>query len=341
VTICLGIDAGGTSTRAILVAADGTCLGYGRAGGGNPISWGPEAAARSVAEAVGAAVADLRSRHLEHAGRAVELAGPAAMAMAGGSGAASSEIWSAVLADAGVHGGVVAESDLLATFCAGTAELDGYAVVSGTGASAIRVTGGQVDEVVDGLGWLLGDEGSGFWIGQAAVRAALAALDGRGPETTLTAAVLAGLGVSEGVGTVGGRPNVLARAVSALYQLRPVELSGFARSALDGAAAGDHVAEAIVADARDRLLHSLSAAHRSGHHGPVVLGGGIALRLPGLADAVADLVRPWAADPPQVVTVEDGTVGTAMLALRHAGILVDAAVFDRLVGTLAASRARA
>ena len=60
-TLCLAIDAGGTSTRALLIAADGDCVGYGRAGGGNPVSWGPEEAARSVTSAVAAALEHRRS----------------------------------------------------------------------------------------------------------------------------------------------------------------------------------------------------------------------------------------------------------------------------------------
>ncbi len=336
-TVCLGVDAGGTSTRAVLLTPDGTCVGYGRAGGGNPVSWGPEAAARSVAAAVSAAVDDCRDGVSGGGTDPLVLAGPAVLAMAGGSAAAGPETWTAVLAEAGVTGGVIAESDLLATFSSGTPDPDGYAVVAGTGASAIRVAQHQVERVVDGLGWLLGDEGSGFWIGQQAVRAALAALDGRGPATTLSTAVPAALGVPDGddEADARGRPEVLAAAVGALYRMRPVELSRFAAAALAAAEAGDAVATDIVAQAQQRLLHSLATVHRSGHHGPVVLGGGIARRLPTLPAGVAELVRTWADEPPQVVTVEDGTAGTAVLALRRAGFVVDNPVFDRLIASLA------
>ena len=80
------------------------------------------------------------------------------------------------------------ESDLLAMFCAGSSDLDGHALVAGTGSAAIRVRGGEVEGVSDGSGWLLGDEGSGFWIGHHIVRAAVADLDGRGPWTGLAPA---------------------------------------------------------------------------------------------------------------------------------------------------------
>ena len=366
-TVCLAIDAGGTSTRAVLVAPDGTCVGYGRAGGGNPVSWGPEAAARSVAEAVAAAVEGGRSRgYLPPADAgAVRLPGPAVMAMAGSSAAPAADGWTGVLAGAGVAADSVRyESDLLATFCAGTAELHGYAVVAGTGSSAVRVIDGAVDGTTDGLGWLLGDGGSGFWIGHRAVRAALAAMDGRGAVTTLSELVLDALGIPEDVGVApGGRPERLGLAVDALYRMRPVELSRFAVLAMAAAAAGDRVAAGILAEAERRLVDSLSAVHLPGHDGPVVLGGGIARRLPGFDAVVVEVVRSWSGDPlgdvsvpedatsvvgsgapsvvvvgsgaPSVVVVEDGSVGAGVLALRHAGFAVDHAVFGRLSTSVA------
>ena len=47
----LAIDAGGTSTRAVIVDEDGSCLGFGHSGGGNPISAGFEPALASLAAA--------------------------------------------------------------------------------------------------------------------------------------------------------------------------------------------------------------------------------------------------------------------------------------------------
>lgn len=347
--VVLAIDAGGTSTRAVLIAADGSCVGYGRSGGGNPVSWGLDAAVRSVAAAVSEAVRDGRELGALPASEAgpVRPAGPAVLAMAGSGGASTSEPWVAALADVGVHASVVFESDLLATFCAGTPESDGYAVVAGTGASAIRVIGGAVDRTADGLGWLLGDDGSGFWIGRRAVRAAMAELDGRGPATALSASVLDALGIRRDAGGRDGWPESLRLAAGALYRMRPVELARFAAVTLSAAAEGDRVAGGILDEAKDRLLRSLEAVHLPGHPGPVVLGGGIARRLPGFADAVANEVASWGdgrpeglrrSQPAAVVSVEDGSVGAGVLALRRAGMRVDHAVFGRLSRTLAEHR---
>src|SRR5215510_4091986 len=48
----VAVDAGGTSTRAVVVRPPGECLGYAVAGSGNPIAVGPETAAASVAASV-------------------------------------------------------------------------------------------------------------------------------------------------------------------------------------------------------------------------------------------------------------------------------------------------
>jgi N-acetylglucosamine kinase-like BadF-type ATPase len=120
--------------------------------------------------------------------------------------------------------------------------------------------------------------------------------------------------------------------------MRPVELSRFAAAAMSAAEDGDAVATAIVSEAERRLLHSLAAVHRPGHHGPVVLGGGIARRLRSLPGRVAEVAASWGPRPPVVVTVEDGAAGAAVLALRHAGFAVNGPVFDRLIATLATVR---
>jgi len=46
--VFLVIDAGGTSTRAVIVDSSGRCFGYGRAGGGNPTSAGITSAVAAV-----------------------------------------------------------------------------------------------------------------------------------------------------------------------------------------------------------------------------------------------------------------------------------------------------
>lgn len=69
----------------------------------------------------------------------------------------------------------------------------GAVVASGTGAVTLAV-GPTTVQRVDGWGHLLGDVGSGFWIGREALSAVLQAYDGRGRATALTEHALAEFG---------------------------------------------------------------------------------------------------------------------------------------------------
>lgn len=313
----VAVDAGGTSTRAVVVDTAGHCLGYAVAGSGNPIAVGPEAAASSVAASVSQA---LRSAELPVTG-----ARQVMLAMAGaGSEAVSTEVREQ-LAARGLEAPLVFESDLLATFFSGTHQPAGYAVIAGTGAGAIRVEEGRQVAVADGLGWLLGDDGSGFWIGHRVVRAALADLDGRGPATALTPLLLARLGVPAPA-SAGDREPIIA-LVRTLYSAPPVRLADHARLVFE--VQGDEAADRITDDAAAALARTLDAVRSSTVTGPVVLGGGILGRGGRVADRVA---AASAAD--EVHTVADGVLGVCVLALRHAGTDVDRDLFQQLETSL-------
>jgi glucosamine kinase len=316
----LAVDAGGTSTRAVIVAADGTCVGYGASGSGNPISSGSAHVAEQVAAAAAVALADAGHGAVD---------GPVLLAMAGSRADLATDWIAPALGAVGAGGDIVVESDLLATFCAGAWEPDGYAVVAGTGSAAIRVRGGRQERVGDGLGWLLGDAGSGFWIGRRVVRAVAAQLDGRGPATALTALLLGALGITASPEPAGrGRAAALHGLVDEVYALRPIELAGFAP--LVFAAGDDPVAAGICAAARDALRTALEAVQDEAVRGPLVCGGGVL----GALGAPADGLRGVTAVRP----VADGVVGAVVLALRADGIGVDRAVFERIRDSLAALR---
>jgi N-acetylglucosamine kinase-like BadF-type ATPase len=320
-TELIAVDAGGTSTRAVVMQPAGRCLGYAVAGSGNPTAVGPETAAASVAESVVVAL-----RRAEVPAPRIRLV---VLAMAGaGSTSAAAEIRRR-LADLGLDAALAFESDLLATYFSGTRQPDGYAVIAGTGAGAIRVEDGRQVDVADALGWLLGDEGSGFWIGQRVVRAALAELDGRGPATALTPLMLGRLGVTAG-SDADNREAVLA-VVRALYGGPPVRLADYAGLVFE--VERDETADRILDDAAAALARTLNAVRSPTVSGPVVLGGGILSRGRQLADRLA---AACGAEEVQVVT--DGALGACVLTLRHSGTYVDAATFQQVTTSLAAVR---
>ncbi|MHA7653651.1 BadF/BadG/BcrA/BcrD ATPase family protein [Mycobacterium sp. ML4] len=61
----------------------------------------------------------------------------------------------------------------------------GIVLIAGTGVVALTIEADGSLRTADGWGPWLGDEGGGAWIGAAGLRAAVRAVDGRGPATTL------------------------------------------------------------------------------------------------------------------------------------------------------------
>lgn len=86
--------------------------------------------------------------------------------------------------------------DSITSFLGALGDGRGAVIASGTGVVTLAV--GRTDVArVDGWGYLLGDAGSGYWIGRAALDAVLRANDGRGPATALTEVVRARFPVLE------------------------------------------------------------------------------------------------------------------------------------------------
>ncbi|WP_158607654.1 N-acetylglucosamine kinase [Flexivirga caeni] len=321
----LTLDAGGTSTRAIVHTADGVALGYGVAGGGNPTASGAEAVARELRTATASAL-----------GMAHVSPGQVTQALAAMAGSAVSIAGvEEGLETLGVRAPLQLGSDLEAIFASGTASLDGVALVSGTGAAAVVVQGGTTTARSDGRGWLLGDAGSGYWIARRVIRAVTADLDRRGPRTALTDALLPAAGV------VGDRNTdkdvLLDQLVALLYAIPAPGTARFAPLAFD-LAGTDHVAARIVDDAGDKLATTVLALHSADRSVPLVAGGSVLFRQEALRTRVAGLLRGsgWSGS---MHPVSDGTVGAICMNLRSSGVIVDAAMHPRIVQSLHEIRA--
>ena len=314
----MGVDAGATSTRCVVATPEGVIVGRGTAGGANPHSSGGDTA-EALAAALRAALstADAEAVRLGVIGGAGS-AGPAGEAFR----AAAARAW----AEAGISGEVVTVTDMEVAFVAGTPDPDGVLLLSGTGALAARFAGGALDRRCDGYGWLFGDEGSAVWIGVRAMRAVLAALDGRGEPTTLLDAVCRDLGVREPGKSAEGR-DLAQRLVAAGFARPPAALGGLAPAVGDVAAAGDRVAQRICAAAAGKLLHAFDTVGPP--DGTVVLAGSVLLSPGPVARAVrAGIATRTGAPPGEAV---DGAGGAAAMAVaRLTGHRVPATVHARL-----------
>ena len=321
--LVLGVDAGGTSTRAVLATMAGDCVGLGRGGSGNPTASSVPAALAEVRRALADALIPAGAMWDEVAGIVIAMAGHDA------GGGASDWILDPLKED-GFAGTLTFESDLLALYASGTVSPVGYGIVCGTGASAVRVEDGRIVATADGLGWLLGDRGSGFWIGRAGVNAAVDELDGIGAATALTPAVLRAAGVAAADGRPpgsAGRSTVLEQLIRALYARRPVQLAEFAPLVFDAADGGDPVASRILDRAGELLVETFRVVRAQ--PAPVVIGGGVASRPGPLQQALRAELGALGEGFPLAV-VDSGAVGATVLALRRAGVAVDASMLARL-----------
>lgn len=313
--VFLAIDAGGTSTRGVVVTVDGSCIGYARSGPGNPTSSGPTAAAASLADVARKAV--MASGINPGAVESLTIA----MAGIDSNGTLRASLEQLLLAS-GIMASINTEADALAAYFSATTSPTGSVVISGTGAAALRIFDGQITATADGLGWLLGDAGSGFWIGRRVVRAALAALDGRGPDTLLRPALLGAYGLpASGLPSTDGRDGALTVILEGIYADLPVRIARFAPLAFIAADQGDDIAQRIIADAASGLYDTLRAVLPDSP-APIVIAGGAVTSQPRLIGTLTDLLRAHGCTS-SVLPVTDGITGAAVLALRRAGVTVD------------------
>lgn len=292
-SIVVGVDVGGTNTRALVVDASGRTLGTARGSAGNPTGQGIETAARVIATVVADALTSVV---------------PSRVDVVAVCGAGSDEKISpgfhdllvARLAERGVSAPLRVRSDLEASFAAGTAATDGYVLIAGTGAVAGRITDNRLAAPTGGEGWLLGDEGGGFWLGREAIRAALSDVDGRGAATVLTARVARQLDVPV------DRDAFLRWA----YAGAPTRLGALAPLVTQACRDGDAVAISIADTAAAALVHLVRSLAPPADS-PLVLAGGVLAPdspvHPVVTAALSDLDLRW---------VDSGSPGAAWLAIR-------------------------
>ena len=299
--LVIGVDAGGTTTRAVLADTAGRVLGTGVAAGLNQRSSGG-AGSQRLAAAVGAALAGRSPSEVTTAVLGVAGAGAAGHARTTADAVAAWE-------QLGIRTPPTVVPDLLSAYAAGEPGPTGSVLVCGTGAGAAAVVDRAVVRQADGAGWLLGDVGSAVWLAREALAAAVAHLDGRGPATGLTEPLLerlldrpaAGAGVQDVIAAAYGRP------VAELGALAPVVTTQ--------AEHGDEVAVGIVGRGVAGLLASLDAVRSDG---PVVLAGAL-LTSPGpvATEVTAGLRERGLPEPGRALRP---AAGAAWLALVELGV---------------------
>ncbi|MFC0675561.1 BadF/BadG/BcrA/BcrD ATPase family protein [Brachybacterium hainanense] len=249
--LLLGADVGATRARVRVRDRDGRLLAAAEGAGFNVNSTGDGALAglrTTVQEVLVAAGIDPR-RVPVRAALGIAGAGPAHHAQV-------EQLVRSALAGIGLlpqH--VTVTDDQITAFAAGSAGGSGLLLLGGTGSAAVRYRDFVPCRRVDGMGWLLGDTGSGVWIGRRVLQAAAADLDARGPASALTAAVLSRLGIAP-----DGAEDPRQALIAAIHPLAPAAWGAFAP--LTEGCATDPVAQEILAEASRELIAKVDAVRR-------------------------------------------------------------------------------
>jgi N-acetylglucosamine kinase-like BadF-type ATPase len=348
--IVLAIDGGNIKTDVALVADDGRLLSLIRGGTSSPHLLGFDPSVELLSSLVARA----------HAAAMAGRDGPEAADLVTGSSPAQSDTGAALvpladiarvlLAGADLPEEVVelqtalgalcwapqlvVENDTLALLRTGTDRGWGVAVVCGGGINAVGIAPDGLAVRFPALGPITGDWGGGHDVGVAGLGAAARSADGRGPRSTLEAAVPEHFGLRT--------PYEVARAfhfkeisLEALAQLTPVV---YEQAEVDAAARAilDRVADEVVALARAALtrLRLCDAG------ADVVVGGGLMRAAPPwMIERISEGVYATSASATLVIAQEGPIVGAAILGLDTMGAGPDAisrarAELQRAIGEL-------
>jgi glucosamine kinase len=227
----LGIDGGGSKTAFLLVDEYYNEVCHVQTGPSNYLSVGPEAAREAIAEGIS------------------QLTEQPTIVCAGFAGAGRPDgvaFYKEVLNTLLPGAQVIIESDAFIASIGAIGIDPGVLLIAGTGSIVIGRDKDRSMFRVGGWGPHFGDEGSGFWIGREAVRAALRSLDAQAP-TEFAQRIASELGlksISEIVGAWGagrlGVPEIagLFPEVISMYPSEPAkqiitEAAGHLRSLVD------------------------------------------------------------------------------------------------------------
>ena len=324
--LLIGIDAGGTGTRAVLVALDGTVLGSGSAGPANVNTVGLDAALAQALEATRGAWAS-----------AGLPASPATSAFIGAAGLRASGSRQRLIERFQATGAVRpghcdAAGDTESAHVGALAGSPGITLMVGTGSFCLGSDASGRRAECGGWGWLLDDVGGGAFLGIEALKAAVRALDGRSEPTSLGARITRHTNLPD----VRSLPALVQRADSL-----PTLLASLAPLVLDEARAGDSVAGSVLARGAAGLAELAVTVSRSlaWQQPPVVaITGGLGRSgepyQPLVEAAVLQRLPSSLTLPPRLPPVG----GAALLAARRLGWTVDEAFVETLRASLSAMK---
>ncbi len=233
----LGVDGGGTNCRAIILGAGDEVLGEGGAEAANHIRVGLKAAIDHVVEAV--------TQACELAGIEPSKITAACVGLAGVSHPDHHRQALAALKEALPISDITLETDARVALAGATGAKPGVVIIAGTGSIACGVNSRGRFARAGGWGPVMGDEGSGSYIGRRALESVLMSYDYRGEPTSMMEPILRHFGVTS--------PPELPPVIYDDPDKALREIPQLSKIAVREAEEGDKVALGILKDAAKEL----------------------------------------------------------------------------------------
>ena len=262
----LGIDSGGTQTRAVTALSTGEIVGSGISGSANRNHYTREQVQGNLGAAVAASMSGLPPSSLPKT------------IFIGTSGVSTEEdrreIYEIAHDASGIdhNDRVIVDNDTIVALTGGLSGRPGIALIAGTGSACFGVNEHGERYLCGGWGALADDVGSAPWLGLRALQMAVRSQDGRMPHTTLQDIVFDFLDLKE-------PRDLIGRVHHPHHGLDRSDLGALAPMVLDACRSGDVAASALLLQATDELATmACVTAGRLFNNGPcdLILVGGVA-----------------------------------------------------------------
>jgi N-acetylglucosamine kinase-like BadF-type ATPase len=239
----LGIDGGGTNTRAAILNTLGELCGQGRAAAANFLRVGLEMAVRNITRAVDEACLQAGISPAQIAGACIGLAGVQHPKH-------HRQMYQALKSALPIRT-LSLETDARIALAGATDLRPGVVIIAGTGSISCGINSRGKFARAGGWGPAMGDEGSGYYIGRRALETVVSAYDGRSLPTSLTEKVCHHFGVANPTEL----PPVIYHSSTKVMR----EIAQLSKVVVEAAREGDTAAQGIITDAALELARAVAA----------------------------------------------------------------------------------
>ncbi len=292
----IGIDGGGSTVRVAIVTPDLSIVAQAKSTTANPNVAGYDTATQTIQSAVMQALksANLSANQIDAVG----------IGIAGAESQREGTWLASVVRGVLPTSAIALSSDHEIALTGAIGSPHGILILAGTGSIAYGVNSQGKSVLIGGWGWLLGDEGSGYWLGLHALKATIRAFEGSGRPTSLQEPILAQYGLKS-------RNEIILWAYNSSRQK---DIAALAPIVLEHAQAKDPIAITLVETAAyDLSVKVATIRHQLNMENlPIAFAGSLLTNDTPLSALLCDLLKLNKRPEPK----HSAVIGAAILALN-------------------------